>query len=96
MGTSVRRDPSPSSGVDPAARGASGLDRVPEGERYEIYARREVIDGALHKMRNIHVASTSRDGIGLALVTLTDERQLFPGERIGIFDQWGGRWLVAP
>jgi hypothetical protein len=64
----------------------------PEQTRYHVY---RVVAG-----EPIEVASTSRDGIGLALVTLRDEGQLTDDDRVGILDRRDddehGRWVVNP
>lgn len=64
----------------------------PEDTRYRIYT---LVDGVPEEL-----ARTSRDGIGLCLVTLREEEQITNDDRVGILDRIDddatGTWLLNP
>lgn len=68
----------------------------PSGDdRYAIYAVGAMRDDDGGRPRH-RIAETSRDGIGLALVTLRDEGEYGDDSRIGIFDRETRTWIVNP
>ena len=77
-----------------------GLARDPvrddEEDRYALYRVRKIVNGG-GEFEHHRMCETSRDGIGLALLTMHDEGEYDPTkDRVGIFDKIERRWVANP
>lgn len=63
-------------------------------ERYGVYVAIPMGDGRRREGRLL--ATTSKDGIGTALVQLREDGEIDETTRVGILDGIEGRWIVNP
>lgn len=47
-------------------------------------------------MSRSRIAETSLEGLGVCLLTLHEEAEFYPGDRIGLFDREKRSWLINP
>lgn len=78
-------------------RAAADAPHESGDDRYAIYAVAVRLAASLPRdERQRRICETSRDGIGLALVTLREEEQITNDSRVGIFDRLDRVWIVNP
>lgn len=82
---------------DPVPTGRRGDDAPhPSGEdRIAIYRVWRAVPGR-NGLKRARIAETSLEGLGLCLLTLHQEDEFQPGDRIGLFDREKRNWLINP